>query len=145
MSALKHGHCSGGHSITYTSWRMMVQRCTNFNREDFQQYYKDVDVDPAWLDFTNFLADMGERPSLEESIGRVDGRLGYCKENCEWQTRVQQAACHFDRTKTIGEETLTFGEWAERCGILRKTLVKRSQRGWGDEAFTVMSGERRRK
>lgn len=114
----------------------MIQRCTNFNREDFQTIYKDVDIDPRWFDFITFLSDMGERPDLDHSLGRINPTKGYEKSNCEWQTIKQQVACRWDRTMTINGMTRTFGEWADHCGIKRKSLIKRIERGWGDDAFT---------
>jgi hypothetical protein len=45
--------------------------------------------DPRWLQFENFLADMGEPPP-GLTLDRRDNERGYCKENCRWATRIEQ-------------------------------------------------------
>jgi hypothetical protein len=86
----KHGQARGGASRTYVSWSMMKQRCLNPNYEPFKRYGgKGIDVCKEWLVFDNFFSDMGERP-IGTSLDRIDGRLGYSKNNCRWATRREQ-------------------------------------------------------
>lgn len=86
--ATRHGAAG---TPTYTSWRSMINRCTNPKDPSFDRYgAAGVQVDPAWLEYSSFLADMGERPA-GTSIDRVDPFGNYCKDNCRWATAVQQA------------------------------------------------------
>lgn len=89
---VKHGHCSGGGSQTYSTWRAMQQRCTNPNSADFKDYGgRGITVCAEWSDFKVFLADMGERPA-GRTLDRQDNERGYYPHNCRWATPREQAA-----------------------------------------------------
>lgn len=70
---------------TYRSWTKMKERCgldTYIEKEYYQD--KGITVCDTWLNsFETFLADMGERPE-GCTLDRIDGSLGYSKDNCRW-------------------------------------------------------------
>ena len=80
-------------SGTYNSWRGMKERCTNPNHKNYVLYAGKLD-DPRWLNFMNFLEDMGERPSSKHSLDRVDNTKGYSKHNCRWALVHEQHRNH---------------------------------------------------
>jgi hypothetical protein len=87
----RHAHSiMGMRSGTYNSWRAMKARC--FRIEDVS-YYKyggrGIKVCQRWLDFKNFLADMGMRPN-DCTLDRIDGRGHYEPGNCRWATVSEQ-------------------------------------------------------
>ena len=76
----------------------MKDRCLNELSKDYGSYGgRGITVCAEWLDFNGFLNDMGERPSLDHSIERVDVNGPYCKQNCTWILKGEQA---FNRRTT---------------------------------------------
>jgi hypothetical protein len=90
----KHGHTmQSGDSPIYSSWRGMVNRCTNPTHARWMNYGgAGITVCERWLNsFEAFLEDMGERPA-GTTLGRFGDIGNYCKENCAWQTDREQKA-----------------------------------------------------
>ena len=69
---------------TYRTWSHMKERCEK------RPEYAHVEVCDRWMDFRNFLEDMGEKPSPDHSIDRIDGTRGYEPGNCRWATSSEQ-------------------------------------------------------
>lgn len=79
------------HYQTYSSWQHMKDRCLNERNKYYKNYgERGITICEGWMDFENFLEDMGDR-SKELSLDRIDNNKGYYKENCRWATRKQQA------------------------------------------------------
>lgn len=98
LHLFKHGYSKSielkkGVSLTYNSWRGMKERCTNVNHKNYELYKNRLD-DSRWLDFINFLEDMGERPSKLHQLDRKDNSKGYCKDNCRWSSIYEQHRNH---------------------------------------------------
>lgn len=72
----------------------MKQRCADPNTRDWKYYgARGVKVCGRWLDregFSNFLADMGERPE-GLTLERIENDKGYEPANCRWATPKEQA------------------------------------------------------
>ena len=76
---------------TYYSWVNMKTRCNNDYSLDYARYgMRGVKVCERWSFYDNFLADMGEKPE-GLTLERKNNAEGYCKENCKWATRAEQA------------------------------------------------------
>jgi hypothetical protein len=90
MAALSHGK-SG--SKEYHTWQQIRQRCYNPKNPLYGWYGgRGITVSKEWVEsFETFYADMGDAPSAEHTIERVDNSLGYGKDNCKWATMKEQA------------------------------------------------------
>ena len=90
LSARQSTHGNSKHPL-YAIWNCMIHRCENPNMHSYKKYgAKGITVCDRWHTFEHFVADMGERPSMSHSIDRIDGDLGYSKENCRWATHTEQ-------------------------------------------------------
>lgn len=75
----------------YSSWYNMKDRCNNPKNPKAHLYSeKGITYTSKWETFGGFLEDMGERPA-GTSLDRVNGSLGYYKENCRWADTHTQA------------------------------------------------------
>lgn len=109
----------------------MRSRCKNKNNPAYKRYgAAGIDVCERWDEFENFLRDMGNCPTDGHSIDRIDGNLGYFKENCRWATSKEQARNRSSQPRiTFNGVTKTPVEWAEETGLHRKTIMRRIRRG----------------
>ena len=99
-----HGHKrTGKASPTYKIWLGIKRRCTDKKSKDFPKYgAKGIRVSDEWSkSFVKFLADMGERPSLEHTIDRINPAGNYEASNCRWATKFEQGSEHKRNLRSV--------------------------------------------
>lgn len=117
--------------LARNSWYRMRQRCENPQNNRYYIYGAvGITVCQRWLSFEKFFADMGQRPSVDHSIERIDGTKGYYPENCRWATRVEQARNRSsNHLVEIDGEVKCVTEWAEKHALSPWTIFKRLRKG----------------
>lgn len=120
----------------YLTWRRMMRRCNDPKHDRWKHYGgRGIIVCERWLNFSNFFADMGPKPTPLHSIDRYPNQDGnYEKSNCRWATRSQQ-----ERNKktthlvTFNNVTMCVTAWAETVGINSDVFASRLRIGWSVE------------
>lgn len=123
------------HTRVYRVWMGMIQRCVNSKEISYKRYgARGITVCDRWMKFEAFFADMGEPPTNEHSLDRIDGSKGYCPDNCRWtDCKTQARNMKTNRLLTFDGRTQCVAEWAEELGIKPKTLYNRLHMGWSVE------------
>jgi hypothetical protein len=121
-----HGHArrNSGRSPAYRSWAAMHRRCRNKNTADYGNYGgRGITVYEPWNDFENFIADMGERPSSEHTLDRINPNGNYEVGNCRWALPVEQQNNRRNNHRiTMAGETHTEAEWCRDLGVTPDVL-----------------------
>jgi len=141
----KHGHYVGRKcgSPTVQSWLSMMARCTDPKHLNYKNYgERGITFDSRWLEFSNFLSDMGERPE-GHTLDRIDPNGNYCKDNCRWANAAAQQHTRRDakldwqkvhEIKHLYTEGFTQTALAEKFGVTQSTIHRViSGKRWGKE------------
>jgi hypothetical protein len=131
----KHGHASNGViSPINKIWQGMKKRCFNSRDVSYPRYgARGIKVCDRWLDFRNFLADMGDRPP-GMTIERIDNAGNYEPGNCKWATAMEQSAnTRKNRMITANGKTLHMSAWARELELNIGTIRWRLNNGWSAE------------
>lgn len=99
----KHGMRN---SPEYNSWAHMIQRCTNPKNSAWKNYGgRGITVCEQWVnDFQAFLKCVGEKPSPDLSIERIENDKGYEPGNVKWATKSEQS---LNRRKYVHQKKKT--------------------------------------
>jgi len=86
---VKHGR---SRSDTHISWCAMRSRVLNKTTNGFRNYGgKGIKICERWENFSDFLQDMGERPSKDYVLDRINPNGNYEPNNCRWITKEKSA------------------------------------------------------
>ena len=124
----------------YRVWGAMVQRCTNPKEPAYKWYgNRGIKICKRWLKFDEFIKDMGERPSSNHSLDRINNNKNYIPSNCRWATYKEQTRNYRrNRQITYLECTYCMTDWAFIVGISPETLRYRLNSGWSiQDALTI--------
>lgn len=106
----------------YKIWKSMLMRCNNPHVKNYNNYGgRGIKVCDRWsgdLGFENFVNDMGERPTPEHTLDRVDYNGDYEPSNCRWATH--EAQCNNKRNNSyvvLNGEEITCAQLCKRYGF----------------------------
>lgn len=133
----RHGH-SG--TLQHHSWKGMRARCKNTKNTSYKDYGgRGIKVCDRWMSYDNFIADMGEPPSPQHSIERINNNGNYEPSNCRWATKKEQAN---NRRKRIDAKEITYNgvtksipEWAKISNLTYQIISRRLNEGWDVETI----------
>lgn len=112
---------------TYRRWYNIKSRCTNPNNEKWALYGgRGIALDARWLIYENFVQDMGEQPSPQHTVDRIDVNGPYSPENCRWATPVEQSNNKRNNVRLGGK---TLAEHARELGVTPETIRYRMATG----------------
>lgn len=142
---VKHGMHS---TRQYKIWSAMRQRCNNPKEESYPSYGgRGIKVCQEWATFVGFWADMAKGYAPNLTIDRINNDGDYCKDNCRWATKIQQARnTSKNRTVVYQGVEMTIAEAAEKTGLNKFALRQRVADGvTGDALFAsrLQSGRKK--
>lgn len=123
----------------YSTWYLMIDRCENPDAKDYGRYGAvGVHVCDRWHSLDLFVADVGDKPSPEMTLDRIDNSKGYEPGNVRWASKAVQARNRRNnRLVLIDGVAKTIAEWADLFGVKRCTAYWRSRHGYvGSEIFS---------
>jgi hypothetical protein len=96
-----------------------------------------------WQLFENFYADLGDQPTEQHSLGRIDNDGDYEPNNVRWETLEQQNNNKVLNHKvTIDGVTKTLTQWAQENGLKPSTVMSRVSYGWNDYDAVTLPAKR---
>lgn len=136
VEAVKKRCTTHGDTVGYTRSRLfriftgIKTRCENQN-ETAYKWYGGRGIKCLWECYEDFKSDMELTYQDGLTIDRIDVNGNYCKENCRWATRKEQAR-NTTRNHFLEFEgkSKPMSEWAEIFGMSTVTLFQRLKRGW---------------
>lgn len=119
----------------YKTWKSMIMRCNNPHVKNYNNYgRRGIKVCDRWsgnLGFENFVNDMGERPTPEHTLDRIDYNGYYEPSNCRWATTDEQANNRTDNIYVIiGDREITAKQFCKALGLNYWVAIKQIQRGY---------------
>jgi hypothetical protein len=135
-------------SPEYGIWLTMRSRCNNPNANAYYRYGgRGIKVCERWeVSFSNFIEDMGPRPSNKHSIDRIDNNGDYEPGNCRWGILEEQARNRSNAVRvSFGGQNYRVDELSKISGLAEPAVRQRLAKGWSAESFFDGGAEAKRR
>lgn len=129
----KHGM---SYAPEHRAWDKIKRRCYSENDNRYKNYGgRGIKMCERWKNsFESFYEDMGDRPSSEHSIDRIDVNGDYEPSNCRWATSTEQSRNKMNSLfVNVNGKEIHLKEIAEIHNIGYETLLHRFKKGMGYE------------
>lgn len=127
---LRHGKAK---TPEWQAWVHLRDRCNNPNNSAYANYGgRGITVCPEWASsFNAFYRDMGQRPSPQHSLDRIDNNGPYAPWNCRWATRSQQVR-NRRRSRYVDDagSRCHVNDLVSPIGVATATVAWRIDHGW---------------
>ena len=130
----------------YRTWYNMKQRCYNEATPDYAYYgARGIGVCDRWLNSLEaFATDMGEKPSPQHTVDRINNEGNYTPSNCKWSTfKEQNRNRRSNRIFEVNGVKLCLVELAEMVDLDAGTLAKRLETKSLKDSLAMEYGIRR--
>lgn len=118
----KHGQ---SRTREYDAWHHMKIRCLDKTYPQYKDYGgRGISICERWLDFENFLEDMGKCPD-GYFIDRINNNGNYEPSNCRW---VDRATNNNNRRNSVKVNGMSITDMALELGVSRDVMKSRLQR-----------------
>jgi hypothetical protein len=125
MSILNHRH---GETETklWRTWKGVVERTTVTGSAHYDRYGgRGIGLHPDWLVYEAFAKYMGQPPSNQHSIDRIDNNKGYEPGNVRWATMKEQAANKRTNVRVVvNGETMILADAARALNISKSSASR---------------------
>lgn len=123
---LSHGYATSHNRTLYSRWAGMIARCQNPKHRAFPNYGgRGITVCSQWLDFSNWLKDMGI-PKKGSTLERIDNNKGYYPGNVQWKTPIDQGRNkRNNRIVSWNGSQMPLSEACEQAGMNYDTVSAR--------------------
>lgn len=129
MQMTKHG---GYKDKEYAIWSQMKGRCLYESHPEYKNYgARGITVCDRWMEYPNFLKDMGRKPTTKHTLERIDNDKGYSPENCRWASiKEQQRNKRTNRVVRYQNIKAPVVVHCERLNLSYRTVINRLWIGW---------------
>lgn len=125
MSELNYRH-GETNSKLWRTWKGVVERTTVPTSAHYQRYgARGISIHHEWLTYENFARDIGQPPSPNHSIDRINNAQGYFPGNVRWATAKEQAS---NRSSSVfvnlNGHSMTLSDAAKVLNISKSTASR---------------------
>lgn len=125
------------------AWVGIKARCNNPNSKFYHNYGgRGISICKEWSEsfreFSKYIVDtIGERPTNNHTIERINNNGNYEPRNIKWATRMEQSSnLRTNVLITYNGETFNTSQWARKLGLSRCGFYWRLQNMTLDDAMT---------
>jgi hypothetical protein len=146
LRGMLHGQCG---SKIYSTYHGIIARCYNKEAGSYPDYGgRGIKVCDRWREgFENFYSDMGDPPTPDHSIDRIDCNGDYEPGNCrwaDWETQCNNK--NNTRFLEFAGESKSITQWSHSLGMAKLTLYDRvTKLGWSAEKALTTPVRKRNK